>query len=341
MPAENADNLNPGQHDDSTRTQAVVASPVMAQVNDEPIEAPVDDDRAAIYARHDSRRREQLGVAEPAPTETPPADEEIVVKVNGKERSVPKSKIDAAGGIEAFQKNAAASELLNQASAERRRVQEEAAQLEARRRDLEEREQRIKQSQATPGTAEPGLPAQPGDQKALARAYHEAMLDGDLDRADELLLQINAAQKATAVNAEEIANRAVQRAREELTAEDRRKKAEEFEADRAAAVDQFETKHKDLTSPVARDLVDATTLDVYREHPDWTATAIIDEAANRVRELIKSAAPTPTPADPRLDAKRKATLIRGGSARNTTPPAPRPESRSEYVQKVREQRGLA
>ena len=109
-----------------------------AHLNDD---APaLDDARAAIYAKHQEKRKEELGALQVSP------DDEITVKVNGKERQVPRSKIDAAGGIEAYQKNAAASELLNQASAEARRVKEEAEQLERRIRagsDLSEADEAI------------------------------------------------------------------------------------------------------------------------------------------------------------------------------------------------------
>ena len=304
-----------------------------AQLNDD---APViDDARAAIYAKHQERRKEELGAQQESP------DDEITVKVNGKERQVPRSKIEAAGGIEAYQKNAAASELLNQASAEARRVKEEAEQLERRRRELDEREQRLSQAAAAKPTAPTELPAANADaQKSLVRQYHDAMLDGDIDKAGELLIQINAASATTAVNPDDIANRAVQRAKEELTAEQRRKKAEEFEANRLAAVDEFKTKHKDLASnPDAFGLVDSKTLEVHREHPDWDAKAIIDEAANRVRKLIQSVA-TPSTTDEKLEAKRNRTQVNGGSARVVNRPAPKPQTNSDYVADLRRQRGL-
>ncbi len=304
-----------------------------AHLNDD---APaLDDARAAIYAKHQEKRKEELGALQVSP------DDEITVKVNGKERQVPRSKIDAAGGIEAYQKNAAASELLNQASAEARRVKEEAEQLERRRRELDEREQRLSQAAAVKQPAPTELPAANADaQKSLVREYHDAMLDGDIDKAGELLIQINAASATTAANPDDIANRAVLRVKEELTAEQRRKKAAEFEANRLAAVDEFKTKHKDLASnPDAFGLVDSKTIEVHREHPDWDAKAIIDEAANRVRKLIQSVA-TPSTTDEKLEAKRSRTQVNGGSARVVNRPALKPQSNSDYVASLRRQRGL-
>lgn len=298
-----------------------------------------DGARAAIYAKHAEKRKEQLGTTEPVVTADP--DEEVTVKVNGRERQVPRSKIDAAGGIEPYQKNAAASEILNQASAEARRVREQTDALAIRERDIAEREKRLSQASANPAPASE-LPADAGALKTLARQYHDAMLDGDLDKADELLLRLNAAPSATAINPEEIATRAVQRAREELTADDRRKAAERFEADRLEAVAEFPTKYKDLASnPDAHGLVDAKTLEVHREHPEWSAKAIIDEAATRVRNLIRSVStPTANSTQEKLEAKRNLTQISGGSARTVPRPAPRPQTKSEYVGDLRKQRGL-
>lgn len=323
---------------DTTKAEMIDPNATMVDLDVENPSEPeqqVDDVRAAIYAKHAEKRQEEI-TGQAATDELP--EDEITVKVNGKELKVPREKVDAAGGVVAYQKNAAASELLNQASAEARRVKEEAEALERRRRELDEREQRFTQAQLV--TAQkPAPPVSDDAQKALARQYHDAMLDGDIDKADELLLQISAAQKATAVNPDEIASIAVKRAREELTAEERRKQAEKFEAERLEAVAEFPTKYKDLSSnDIARDLVDDQTKRIYREHPDWGAKAIIDEAAKRVRELIKSVAPTT--ASEKVDAKRNLTQIRAGSARSVNRPPPKPQTGSEYVSSLRHQRGL-
>lgn len=304
----------------------------------EPTTTPGDDARAAIYQKHADMRKAEVG-QEPTPAEGEELEELVTVKVNGREKVVPKAKIEAAGGIEAYQKNAAASEMLNHASAEARKVREQAEALAIRERDIAEREERLKQQTQTETTA-PRLPADAGALKSLARQYHDAMLDGDIDRADELLIQINAAQTATAINPDEIAQRAVQKARDELTAEQRKKDAEKFERDRQSEVSAFNKKHSDLASnSAAFAMVDAETTKVYREHPDWTPAAIIDEAAERVRGFIKSVS-TPSSSSEKLDAKRGRTQISGGSARSATPPAPAPQTNSGYVAELRKARGL-
>ena len=308
-----------------------------AAQSDEDKGPAVDDVRASIYAKHSEQRKTEIDGQKPI-EEDP--NEEITVKVNGRERQVARSKVEAAGGIEAYQKNAAASEMLNQASAEARKVREQAEALAIRERDIAEREQRLQQ--AAPDKAKPSTepPADADALKSLARQYHDAMLDGDIDKADELLLRINAAQSATAINPEEIATRAVQRARDELTAEQRQKDAKKFEADRQAAVAKFKTDYKDLANnPDAFGLVDAKTIEIHREHPDWTPAEIIDEAAHRVRSMIKSVA-TPSTTNAKLDAKRNRTQVNGGSARSAPLPGPVPQTKSSYVADLRKARGL-
>lgn len=301
----------------------------------------IDDARANIYAKHAEKRKEELRIVdEPAPDAAKPepvTDEEITVKVNGREKQVPKSKVDAAGGVEAYQKNAAASEMLNQASAKHKELQQIEARLAEKARQIEEKERLLHAT--TQQSAHAGLP-DAGALKAMARQYHEAMLDGNLDIADDLLLKMNAAQTATAINPEDIATRAVQRARAELTAEQRQQQAARFEADRQEAVAEFQEKYKDLAvNPDAHSLVDAKTIEVHREHPDWGPKAIIHEAANRVKSMIQNVSGIGRPSD-KLEAKRQMTQIRSGSARTAPKPAPRPQTNSEYVASLRQQRGL-
>ena len=64
-----------------------------------------DSARDAIYKKHSEKRQDALGI-EPEGQDTKPEsnpdakpeDEEITVKVNGKERQVSRAKIEAAGG---------------------------------------------------------------------------------------------------------------------------------------------------------------------------------------------------------------------------------------------------
>lgn len=305
---------------------------------------PQDEGRAAIYAKHAAKMQEQMPelaaetVAEDKEPEPIP-DEDVTVKVNGKEKKVSKSKVEAAGGIDAYQKNAAASELLNQASAEARRLREREEQLQRREQELQFREHAQEAERDAAQKTTPAAPPDTDARKALAREYHEAMIDGDMDKADELLIRMQTAPTATVVDPEKIAERAVQRAREELTAAERKKQAEKFESERIEAVTEFETKHADLAGdPELRAMVNGKTVEIYREHPEMGPKAIVNDAIKSVRSLVTRI--KDPGADDKLNAKRQLSTVRGGSARAIPRPAPPPQTNSSYVQELRKQRGL-
>lgn len=311
-----------------------------SDIPDEPEEldaAPAEeeqeqDPRDAIYAKYDAARSEEAGIKpelvteEQAEPEEKP-DAEVMIKVNGRERPVLQSKIDAAGGVDAYQKNAAASEILNQAREKERQVEAQVARLQEIERDLIRQQEDLKQK---------AVPPDEGAQKKLAEQYHEALLGGDMDQAGELLLQIQAAQKATPVDTAAIANQAVQRARQELDAERKREAVARYNAERDQAVKQFFDEEKDIVKdPELVNMVDAKTVAIMDEHPEWGPAQVMKEAATRVRNWASQRFPVD-----KLAAKRSQDVVKGGSARATPRPAPKPQTASDYVTSLRRERGL-
>ena len=323
-------------------------------------DVPLDEKRAAIFAKHAAKRREQIpGLTapgeEPTPADTveaaagadkasgeqadPDQEGQITVKVNGKEKQVPKSKVEAAGGVDAYQKNAAASETLNAAVAERRRLQSVAEELGRREQELKFRETQQEVEKAV----KPAAPANEEGLKSLARQYHEAMIDGDMDLADELLIKLAGARAATpVVDGDAIAKKAVAEAKKELTADERKKEAARLEQERLEAVAMFETEHADLaTDPDLRGIVDVQTIKIHRDHPEYGPKTIIEKSIEYARNLVARMKGPETPSNPRLDAKRQQTTVRGSSsARALNRPAPPPPSKSDYVKNLRKARGL-
>lgn len=351
--ATSNDNTQPSDDinaDDGTGTAVTFADPSAhtatlgsdnaADPNAAPQEAPGDEARNAIYAKHSAKRVEELGLDTgdgAAPAAKPAEDDDVTVKVNGRERKVPREKVEAAGGIDAYQKNAAASELLNQASIDAKRVREAEAALVEREQALLRREAEQKEAAAKAVVA----PPETGARKELARRYHEAMVDGDMDLADDLLVQMQStAPSATSIDADAIAAKAVQKARDELTAEARKKREEAFEADRAAAVKLFETNHSDLANDKElRRLVNEKTAEIYQNDPSLSPKTIIETAIKDVRALV-TRIKTPSSREEKIDAKRSQTSVRGGSARAAVTPAKPPQTKSQYVQNLRASRGL-
>ena len=310
-----------------------------------------DATRASIYARHSAKRRTELpGLSTlETPTNTESAEvpiidasvesEEIEVTINGRTRKVLASKVEDAGGVDAYQKKVAGSELLQQAAAERARLREEQAALDRTKQEvIFERNQLEVERKVAPKAA----PAVDDEAlKAMAREYHEAMIDGDMDKADDLLIRMQGARPATPIDPDAIVERAVVRAKEVSAEEERQRRAVITERERLEAVAQFEKDHADLANdPTLRAIVNSKSAEIYRENPDKGPAAIIKEATDHALDFVKRLKGPAVPANPRLEAKRQQTVIRGGSARAASMPAPKPQTKSSYVAQLRERRGL-
>lgn len=336
MPQAKDDTIqdNPVEDVDSIEFEAKKEPIEIGVPKEEPLNE--DDPRSQIYKKHaEQRKAETEGVPVGSDSEGEPAavEQMVRVKVNGKDKEVPKSKIDAAGGIEAYQKNAAASELLNQAAAKEKLLQQQEAELSARLAQLEQLEQQMKQR-----AEQPAPPPKPGaDIKELARKYNDALLNGELDEANEYLAQMMEARNATS-DPEEVAKKAALRVRQEIEEEKKRERQAAFEEERRAANAEFFERFPDIANdPDLFRLTNQKTVEIMREHQDWSPSKIIEAAAEYVSEKFMGRTAT---AEDKLEAKRKQVNVRSGSAKAVPRPAPKPVSRSQYVETLRQRRGL-
>jgi hypothetical protein len=287
----------------------------------------IDDTRAAIYQKYAEKRNDEFKPDVPEPD----VDEEVEIKVNGKIKSVLKSKIDAAGGIDAYQKNAAASERLNQVAESERALQVERAKVEQAREFLLQQARDLDNKRSTP--AEVSV-----DIKDLAKKYHEAFMEGEMDVANDLFLKIQEAQKATPEIKEDIAAEAVRRARQEIAADQQAEKSQRFALERDTAVQAFLSEDTFITrDPNLLQMVDVKTSEIQREHPSWEPAKIIDEAVKLVSKWVSGVSKA---APDKMAAKRNIDVVRGGSARAVPAPAPRVQTSKEYVESLRKARGL-
>ena len=318
--------------------EIIAEKPVMDRAEEDE-ELDLTDPRAAIYAKRDAQLKAQAGgdAVDAAPTPAVAAEtksDEVTVVINGKEKLISQARIDAAGGVVAYQKQAAASEMLNQASAEVRRVREQEAQIIERERQLSLREQEIQnQSFRTPA---------PSNQDALsvAKEYHEAILDGDMDKASRLFLQMQAAQPVATVDKNEVANEAVRRARQELEQERMQQEHRQFETERQEANFDFEARFPDVADdPKLRSLANQETIALQQAHPTWTPKEIIIAAAQSVQKWATERTAISS-VDQKLAAKRGSSNIRGGSVVAAQRQAPAPQTKSNYVEQLRKARGL-
>lgn len=302
-----------------------------------------NDPRAAIYKKHSEKRRadgegtpvgsdkQESKPEEPVeakPVEEPKPEEEVLVKVNGKERKVPKSKIEAAGGIEAYRKNAAASELLNQAAAERREIEAQKLQLEAQAQEIQREREELQRTRQKPVASE--------DIKALAQQYHEAILDGEIDKASDLLIQMQAARG----DSEEIAKRAAAEARAALQQERAAERKQQFEAERRDAVEWFESEFPDISEDQElRSIADRKTIELLEANPNWGPRKIVEESARMVRDWMGNKGIGKLPSD-KLEAKRGLSVVKGGSARAVPRQTSKLPTNSQYIENLRKSRGL-
>ena len=328
-------------------------SSVEIQENQEPIilsseleepEMNEDDPRAAIYAKYDQKRAEELGAppvaveVKPAEEKAPVKDDEVTVKVNGKERKVSKAKVDEAGGIKAYQKTAAADEMLRQASEELRKARELESELTGRLAAITQQEEQIKTRAQQPASAV--LPDE-GALKDMARKYHEAIMDGDMDTADLLLVKIQTARNPATADEDAIVRKAAAAARADMVREQQEAKQRSFEKERVEVVQQFDELYPDIAEdPELRRMADAKTIDIFNEHPDWGPKKIIETATAQVRDWLSGRSVAPASSD-KLEAKRAQTTIRSGSAKAISRPAPKPQTHSQYVESLRKARGLS
>lgn len=308
-----------------------------------------DNPLAAIYAKRTEQLKAQVDeIAKPqeAPPETAKKktakvngaevtieDGEVVVTINGKEKLVSQSKIDEAGGLATYQIRAAASEKLNQASAELRRVNEQTEQLNAREQAIAVREQAMQE------TKKPDL-SSPDDLRQMASQYHEAIMEGSIDLANELLIKMQATQTAMAINPDEIASKAVQRARTEIANEYRAASDKEFEVERIEAMQDCQERFPEIFADAELlNMANQKTITIQKGNPTWRPGAIINEAAKSVRNWMTERSAIPS-ATKKLDAKRSQDTVKGGTARTAIRSAPVPQTKSNYVESLRKQRGL-
>jgi len=286
-----------------------------------------DDARAAIYKRYADKRNEELS----PDAEGESVDEEVEIKVNGKIKSVLQSKVDAAGGIEAYQKNAAASERLNQVAQDERSLAAERAKLEEAREFLLQQARDLDNQKKTAPVIETDL-------KDLTARYHEAFMEGEVEQANELFLEMSRAQRATPEEKETIAAEAVRRARQEIAAEHHAEIAQRFAKERNTAVQAFLAEDNFITrDPNLLQMVDAKTAEILRENPNWEPAKIIDEAAKTVSKWVSKVSKG---IPDKMAAKRNIDVVKGGSARAVSAPPPRTQTSKEYVESLRRARGL-
>jgi len=242
----------------------------------------------------------------------PEAPKTVKLKVNGQEREMTMEQV-----IAIAQKSEAADLRLQEAS---RRIQE----AELREAQLREFEAKAKNSQPSAQDV--------GNMKQKAREYHDALLDGDDERADELLIQIqNAGRQSPTLDESQLVDN-IYRTIEQKNAEAKR------QAELREAQSFFNSEFADIAKDkILYDVADKFTVEIMQENPNLSPKDVVTEAGKRTREWYGM-----KETNTRTARKQKAIGgMSGNNARRAGNPAPKPKSRADVLNDIRAGRGAA
>lgn len=254
------------------------------------------------------------------------------VKVNGEEMEVPFTDV-----VAKYQKDSAAERRLAEAAERQKQLDQYAARLEQRERDIMAR---LKQTTPTAPVPRPGQKPGPSID---ARKITEALYSGDEDAAtkafEALLAQTRQESpvRPPVVNEDVIAARVQQR----IDAENTKRKQLAFERRRVEALEKFKEEYRDVwDDPYLKNLADEETVRLYNENPNNDPWEIMKSSAESVRNWLKTR--TGTHQD-RGSKKRSATSVTGAArARaNLSPEDNAPKTASDVIADIKRARGQA
>ena len=329
------------QQDVEDEKREYVDPPFQVEDKEEDEKRPVDSveppeeeelsERDRIAKKYQER---EYGEGDEEPEQEPePEPDEVEVKVNGRTRMVPREKVEAAGGIDVYQKRLAAEEGMQTVADERKRLQQERQEFQQWQQEQMQKLQTQQQPPPVQGGASARQSPPEGDSKILAQQYREALYDGDDDKADEIFAKMAAKgtqQQAAIPDPDQIAAQAVERFRKEM-------QKEQYEKEVAKGQQMFEEKFSDIAQdPRLYDMANAETIRLQQEHPDWSPVQIIEEAGTRIQQWAGSRGMAAT--KDKVERKRAMNIPRTASGRFGQAPEPQPESNSDYVSRLRKQR---
>lgn len=244
-----------------------------------------------------------------AATQTEPELDEpaetVTITVYGMQETVPRAEVEAAGGVEAYQKNRAADEKLKRLTTYEASLRDYDRQLAERaaRKDREQTPARVSTERTDPSLTDDPISA--ADEQELAAKIVQGMFSGDEEQATKLLAQSLASLKrdaARAVQSQRTAEPVASEPGQTHTAQPSAAEVAESRArDEANAV--FAKEFTDLQTPVLRsavlDMVKQVAADpIMRGRP---LAEITREAGMRVRNDVFQGKTSPgtSPADPR------------------------------------------
>jgi hypothetical protein len=334
----------------------VVEDVVLEQPDIQDVIAGQEDPRAEIYKRHNQKRdaeekglvatdtdeindgNAQIGVESDKNTDIiDPVQEELVdVKVMGDVRSVPKSKIDAAGGVENYQIRIAAQEQMERNAHERAANERRTAALDERERQQAVALAAIPNPDSQQAKANPdrSTPTDGQNLEEMARKYQEAVYDDAEDAPSILAAMVNQAANSGSKFDENAFRKQV---KEDILSDQRQAKIVKASHTLISAHPELNERDPKF-DPRMYNAIDTETIVVEREHADWEPEQVVQEAYNRIAKWKGN--PQPETMSDKQAQKRAMNRPQVGSQRYKAPPPPPRQTSSDYVAQQRKARGL-
>ena len=304
-----------------------------------------DDPRLLIAKKHDEQNRQfedeesieesddELEDGESLDIITNEYGDELVeAVVLGETRLVEKSKVEKAGGLTNYQKQAAADERLRQANSKEQ-------DLERREREIAQREEQLRQAAPSSDVQDgqnPELdPPTSGDQedvRELAKRYNAALLDGEEDEAADIMAKMVSRTRGTQIDPEKLVDRVAS------TLDERNYQESLGKAFRGLVSEHPELdRESDRYDPILFRMVDEQTTTVARDNPGMEPADVMNKAYSQIQSWRGK--PNKTSMSKKAESKRSMNRPRASTGSPTSPPpAPEPTA-SDYVAKVRASRG--
>jgi len=342
-------------------------------VEDEVVEGKVTQEvelseRERIAQKFEERRREEMGIAtEEVPSDTEEEVEEegseeeeeeahttkvqeeqegenpdiVQIKVNGRVLEVDRAKVEQAGGIELYQKQVAVNDGFQQIAEQRRILEQQQIEF-AERQAASEAARKAASEAAKQVESTQSLPPQKDDRRDEivegVRKYREALLDGDDKGSDEALLELLMSNQTTvqvqqpepqSVDVAAISQSAAALLKQEVQKERMDESRNQFYSDNPEV----------LSDPILFQAVDATTVVVQQENPGWGVDKILNESMDRVNQWRGVNQPK-VERTTKVAEKRKLKAPKSSTIRAKAKEQPKHQTRADYVQQLRQQRGL-
>lgn len=266
---------------------------------------------------------------------------QVEVTVNGVTRKVDKTKVDAEGGVEAYQMMVAGQEKLRAIAQRQKNLDDGEADLKRRQEEFENRN--LAAPAEDPNQAPELATPVEVQQSKLRLEANEALLDGDVDESARL----NALADQALVDA--ATSNAVQHMETTQQQKDDASRAEaqqRADAQRKAAIEEGTASFAIEFPEIMADtqllrLADDETVAIATQNPTWTPAQVMQQAGKNVTKWQQDQrqAGAPTSQQSKALEKRSMGTPQAGSQRSPRKPEPKQQTKGDYVAELQRKRG--